>query len=253
VRRIVLASFLVLGGCLVVDAPSNHMGGDSDASAPDASLLPVPATAACASVAAVACQGYESCCDTHSVSMSDCVSAIQTSCAQHIGPLLADSRTGYDPDVAAEVLAEGQMLVAHCDPGIVAWYSSRGGLERVFQGTVAGGRTCATMANDAAAYFSCRDLMYGCIGDASSGFTCSMRRDNGLACHVDADCVDADYCEGLSPGSNPVFGLPGRCQRRLAPGSSCTTASACMSYVCDTNGTHQCVAATRQAAYCGFH
>jgi hypothetical protein len=184
--------------------------------------------------------------------MAMCVSAFTDSCNHALGPVLLDARTGYSETVAAQVIAEGQALVAACDMGIVAWYSSRAGLQRVMQGTVAGGDVCTTHADDAAAYFSCMNLAQGCIG-SSGNFHCTMRLATGMSCHVDADCVEADYCQGATPGSNPIFGFPGTCQPREATGLPCTTNSACMTYLCDTMGTHQCADLSAGTAYCGLH
>lgn len=247
-----LALALAAPGCLLVEPPSGHMGGAaSDAGPPDSGLAPVSATAACGEIAMVACEGYETCCDSHSISMNDCITALQSACDRQLGPIFRDPKAGYDPEIAAEVVAEGRALVATCDLGVVPWYHARSGLQRVLQGTVAPSQQCATSADDAAAYFSCMDFSNGCIGDASSGFYCAARRATGFACHTDLDCVEADYCEG-APGSNPIFGLPGRCQPRLAVGTACTIDAACATYLCDTRTTHQCAAVTQQTAYCGL-
>jgi hypothetical protein len=254
VKHFVFASIaLALPGCLLVTPPSGHMSGDAGMPGNDANLAPVSATAACGEIATVACTGYENCChDGHTVTMNDCITYLQTSCDSRLGAVFRDARTGYDPDIAAEVLAEGRALVAACDPGIIAWYNSRNGLQRAMQGTVGPSLLCASHGDDTPAFFSCSDFTTGCIGDNAAGYYCSQRRTTGLQCHSDQDCIADDYCEGM-PGSNPILGLPGQCQRRRANGMSCTTDGACDSYLCDTMTAHACVAVTATNAYCGLH
>lgn len=253
-RLAILAALaFALTGCLAVNPPSAHMGGAaSDAGPGDAGLARIAVGSFCPQMAQVACTGYESCCPSHSIDMMACVSALTDVCNHGLGPILLDARTGYSETVAAQVIAEGQALVATCDPGIVAWYSSRAGLQRVMQGTIAGGDSCTTRADDGAAYFSCMNLEQGCIGSGTS-FHCTARVPTGMTCHTDADCVEGDYCQGAVAGSNPILGLPGHCALREAIGHACTTDSACETYLCDTTTAHQCAALNSMNAYCGFH
>ena len=251
-RALSLSLGLALSGCLLVTPPSGHMGS-TDGGA-DANLQPVTASAACGEIAIVACTGYENCChDGHTVTMNDCITALQTSCDSRLGPVFRDPKTGFSPVVAAEVLAEGRALANACDPGIIAWYNSRSGLQRAMQGTIPAGQLCAMRGDDAAAYFACRDFENGCIGDNSAGYYCSARHGDDLACHSDPDCVADDYCEGGAPGGNPILGFPGHCRPRLATGAPCTVDGACASFLCDTATTHLCVDVTSASAYCGLH
>jgi len=245
----------VLPGCLALNAPSAHMtgsadgGGIDDGSTGDAGLTPVSATDFCTRIAEVACSGYLSCCDTHMGDMPSCVTSLSMRCSSELGPVLTDARAGYDPNVAAQVIAEGQMLVGSCRVEIVNWYNSRTGLQRVFQGTFPGGAMCSMSASDLAAYFSCHDLMQGCIGSGSN-FHCTARLQTGMPCFVGPDCVDGDYCMGGAP----LIGIAGHCAQRENNGSTCMADGDCMSYLCNTTVTpHRCALLDRQSAYCGFH
>lgn len=254
--RLALCSSLTalsLSGCLAVNPPSAHMGGTgSDGGVGDGGLAGIPVGSFCPEIARIACAGYETCCPSPTIDTPMCESLFTDTCNRGLGPILLDAKAGYSETVAAQVAAEGQALIASCDIGIVAWYNSRAGLQRVFQGTIAGGDVCATRADDAAAYFSCMNLVQGCIGSAGN-FHCTARLATGMTCHADPDCVEGDYCQGSAPGSNPIFGLPGHCAPREANGAPCTANGACMTYLCDTMGTHQCVALDQPRAYCGLH
>jgi hypothetical protein len=241
VSRMVLALVLAvaLPGCLLVNPPSAHMQGGG--------LTPVPATQFCAEMARVACTGYLSCCDTATLDMPTCVSSIQSNCAMGFGPIIIDPRTGYSETVAAEVLAEGEALVADCSIDIVAWYSARMGLQRVLQGTVPGGGVCSMSASDVPAYFSCSDLDQGCIGSGMN-FACRDRLATGMPCFVAPDCVETDYCMGGAP----ILGFPGRCAPREAIGAPCGADGDCSTYLCTPMAPRTCAALDQQSAYCGL-
>jgi hypothetical protein len=252
---VALAALFGASGCLLVTPPNGHMGGGDGAVANDSGLAPVSATAACGEIALVACQGYIECCDTATATMNQCVTALQTSCDSSLGPIFRAPEAGYDPAIAAEVLAEGRSYFAggRCGTELVAWYHSRMGLQRALRGTISAGMQCALMGNSAAASVSCNDITYGCIGDDAAGYYCSARHAMGLTCHSDADCVAEDYCEGFTPGSTPPFGLGGHCQPRRPIGAACTDDTACSTYLCDTMTTHVCTALNQHNAYCGLH
>ncbi len=253
-KRVLVPAALaaLVPGCLLVNPPSAHMGG-GDAGAPvdAATLQPIPIEEFCLRVAQAACTAYEDCCTLDPlVPLADCVNAVSSSCSDDIYPIVRDPVTGYDPMVAAQVIAEGRAIAANdCSTDIVNWYSSRRGLLRVMQGTIGDGMSCDVGTNVVAKYFSCRNPAFGCIAQAGGAFNCLERRPTGQPCFTEQDCVEADYCEG----GLPLIGVPGMCALRRPVGATCTTHGDCSTRLCDTTPTpHVCVATSQGAAYCGF-
>lgn len=247
---VVLALVVALPGCLLVNPPSARMGGDAGAA--DASALtPIPLDELCLRVAQASCGAYEDCCTVEPrVALADCVNAVSASCSQDLYPIVRDPVAGYDPRIAAEVIAEGRAIAANdCSTDIIAWYSSRSGLLRVMQGTVGDGMSCNVGENPLAKYFSCRNPAFGCIAQAGGTFNCLERRPAGQPCFTEQDCVEADFCQG----GFPLIGVPGTCALRLDVGETCNESADCATRACDTQAMpHVCVALTQDTAYCGF-
>lgn len=247
-RALVLVALAItVPGCLLVNPPSGRMGGDAGSSA----LTPIPIDELCLRVAQAACGAYEDCCTLEPrVAVADCVNAVSASCGRDVYPIVRDPVAGYDPMVAAEVIAEGRAIAANdCSTDIIAWYSSRNGLLRVMQGTIGDGMSCDVGDNALAKYFSCTNPAFGCIAQSGGTFNCLARRQTGQPCFTEQDCVETDFCQGGAP----LIGFPGTCAVRLGVGETCTADPDCATRYCDQQVTpHVCGALTQDIAYCGF-
>ncbi|MFO0685943.1 MAG: hypothetical protein U0234_28040 [Sandaracinus sp.] len=248
-RRVLvsLAFAAALSGCLLVNPPSGRMnGGDGGAA-----LAPIPIDELCLRVAQAACGAYQDCCTIEPrVALADCVNAVSASCSRDVYPIVRDPVAGYDPIVAAEVIAEGRAIAARdCSTDIIAWYNSRNGLLRVMQGTVGDGMSCDVGDNPLAKYFSCTNPEFGCIAQTGGTFNCLARRPAGQPCFTEQDCVEADFCQG----GFPLVGVPGTCALRLGVGETCNADGDCETRACNTQVTpHVCLDLTQDIAYCGF-
>jgi hypothetical protein len=231
-----LAALALLGGCFVVNDPSDHQ-----------ELSAVSADDFCAEFAAVVCDAHQRCCSTADPDREACVTNWSAICAAGVGSLAADPRTGYDGTVAAEVLAEGETLSASCSVDVVPWFESRMGFQRVLSGTVAGGDECTPRnALDIPAYFSCTELDQACVQVAAGRSICADLLGQGDPCHRHFDCAEGLYCEGGGTFTE------GNCEPRLPEGEPCTANEACASQVCDTAGTMTCVVPDPDVVYCAL-
>ncbi|UJR82499.1 hypothetical protein [Sandaracinus amylolyticus] len=220
---------IVLGGCSVVNATSDHRD-------------PIPSSEFCSVFAEVACRGLVECCPSAAgVDFEACLGPAAAQCAQDFGTLAADPRTGYDADAAARVAAEGNALVDTCSLALSDWILQRTGFQSVLAGTVPGGERCdAPTIDDVAPIFSCERDDQSCVYDGTA-WECSARRAQGERCLLTWDCQDGLYCAG-------VFGT-GTCEPRQADGSLCVNDEACSSLVCRTG---RCVPRTVEDVYCGM-
>jgi hypothetical protein len=226
----VVWSALASTGCTLVNAPGEHRA-------------PISAADFCGPYARVACEAHYDCCPASrqiTLSFDECVDAISRECAMGFGPLAIDPRTGYSPEAAARIVAEGRSYVATCDVGIRDWYTEREGFQSVLEGSVAGGEPCGTPSlSDFAPIFSCERRDQACVQGTGSEFECLARRGVGERCLLYWDCEPAMYCAG-------IFGF-GTCQPRLALGAVCGNDVDCQSLVC-VAGT--CQARTVEEIYC---
>jgi hypothetical protein len=230
---LVIAGLALLPGCFLVNDPGDHQ------------TKQVPADEFCGEFADVVCDAHLRCCSTATVAREQCVSNWTSICANQVGSLSLDPRTGYDPALAAEVLAEGRALTAECSVEVSAWFESRSGFQRVLAGTVAGGGEC-TPKNllDFPAYFSCIERDQACVQVASNRSICAELRPEGDPCHAASDCAEGLWCDGGGPLTE------GACAPTLAEGEPCTGNQQCESLVCDTDATGRCVIPEPDVIYC---
>lgn len=236
----------MLGSCVLVNAPSNH---EAHSISPDDF---------CTRLAEVICDGITHCCDNPSFVMMNhdrgmCVGRIQTVCTNgnpNVSQLVHDRRTGYDPALGGDVIAEARYRASVCDVSVAAWTHEREGFLRVFPGTVAPGNMCLmgdpTSAANAAAFLSCNDPGYACVIESATHGACNQRVGAMRPCITDFDCTTGLYC---APGAvlarstcAPLLPTGGACSHNLADQPTW-----CASGVC-TSG--QCVAATLSSVYC---
>lgn len=231
------ASSLLLGACSIVNDAGDHQ-----------QLEPVPVEELCADFSVLACDAYLGCCDAATVTPEDCRSRWASGCADLVGELATDPRTGYDARAAAEVLAELQAFGETCSLEVLVWRDSRSGLQRVLSGTVPGGGDCTpSNALDRAAYFSCDDLDQACFPQAGvDTYTCADRSEIGGSCslYVPYACAEGLRCDGATVLT------PGLCAARLEDGQPCGSNQSCVSLYCDTETTGLCVTPTAEAVYC---
>jgi hypothetical protein len=230
---------------VLIDAPGNQESH------------PVGADDFCTRLAEVICDGIVHCCDQPAVvamysNHGMCISQVQTACTSgnpNVSQLVHDSRTGYDPAIAGDVIAEARWRVSQCDTSISTWIYERTGFLRMFTGTIAGGAQCwsgdITAGIAPGVFLSCNDPNDSCQLATVHRATCAARVGNGQACIDDLDCADGSYC---APGTVLQASM---CAPRLA-GGSCNHdlsdhGSWCQSGVCAMG---QCVPATRTTVYC---
>lgn len=225
-RASVLAIALLLCACSLVNDPSAHQSGPE----------PVQATEFCHELAELFCFAQPHCCSTApeptEEELTACVESASADCAANgLSSLLVDSRTGYDPMIAGQVLAEGRALVDACSTDILAWYTERSGFQRALTGTVAGGGACTPMDRpigefDTAALFSCEGESRACVFVSDSTWSCLDRQPEGGECILYWDCEDGMRCE-----PRPL--QRGLCRPRLEDGMPCSSSVDCQSLFCD--------------------
>ncbi len=233
VRPCFAAALALLSACSLVNDPADHQA-----------LSPVPVEEICTEFATVVCEAHLACCSTATVAFQDCYSSWLSGCTNQIGSLAIDPRTGYDPRVAAEVLAEGRAFADACDTGVMAWIEARSGFSRVLTGTVGGGGDCSPLT-DLASHFSCMDLQQACLAAGFNGAACQDRHPVGDDCAGNYDCAEGLYCKGDG------FLVAGMCAERLAENQPCEDNSSCQSLVCDGD-TKLCVIPTVDSVYCAL-
>jgi hypothetical protein len=246
------AAWLALSGCSIVNDPAQHMGGMADGGV-DATVPRVEGSALCTRLITLQCEQYVRCCSSAPMDFDvpGCIESLLPPCRDGIGAYLADERTGYDPEIAAEALAEGEALSAACSLDIARWVATREGLFRSFAGTVPAAGDCTpTSATDVATFVSCDRLDYACTPALGDRFLCAPRVGAGASCFLDNDCVEGLACIR----SVPLDPATGRCGDRLAAGAVCRQSTDCESYYCHVPtglmvGT--CAAATQDNVYCG--
>ncbi len=244
-RALPVIAIVALGasGCVLVNDPSQHVGGTE----------PIPPSELCSRLVTLQCEQYVRCCGTAppDFDIDACISGYLRACEESVGPYLAYSRTGYDPILAAEAIAEGEALSSTCSLEITHWATARGGLFRAFRGTVPVGDDCTPRdAMDVASLMTCRGVENACVPMVAERFVCVRRVGRGEFCFLNGDCEDGLACMRTMP----LDPTSGRCTDRLSAGAVCRQATDCESYYCDIPtgvmvGT--CVAATQDNLYCG--
>jgi hypothetical protein len=218
-----LALGLLLAGCTLVNDPGQHQD-------------PIGENDFCEELARLSCTGLAECCPTpeaNEVSFDECVRLRESLCraAELYGPVFEDPRTGYDPVVAAQVMAEGYAFIENaCDPGIYEWRFRRQGLYRVLTGTVEGGDFCTPEGeDDPAALFSCVASDPVCRPDfTGTRWSCtSSAGTEGEPCIAFLDCAAEHYCDA------------GTCRRSKADGEPCGEGIECLSLFCNPSGRCQ--------------
>lgn len=256
IRLVASSSLLAVAlvcGCSLVNDPAQHMGGAADGGA-DAAVDRIEPSALCSRLITLQCEEYVRCCSTapDPFDTEACIHALLPGCRDGIGAYLADDRTGYDPVIAAETVAEGEALSEACSLDIARWVSTRDGLFRAFAGTVGAGAECTpTGTTDFAAIISCDRLENSCVPAAGDRYLCAPRVEIGVSCQLNNDCADGLACVRTIP----LEPTSGRCAARLDDGSPCRQATDCQSYLCHVPmgmlvGT--CFPATQDNIYCGI-
>jgi hypothetical protein len=242
-----LASFLLLGSCTLLNDPGMHMGNVRDTSAVDAARVVYDDF--CNELAAFGCEAAERCCTAVTPGPS-CVADLTESCDASLGrTLFRDRRAGYDEIAAARALEEARTLGSTCDPGLLTWYRTLA--SDILAGSRVLGAECTPEPMDGgfdvAAFYSCTGDN-ACIYGGIDRWNCLPRAGMGAGCLFGPDCQDGLYCAG-------PFGS-GTCQPRLPVGAVCSTTGdgeECQDIcVCDAVGcaTAHCVAPTSEAVYC---
>jgi len=215
------------------DAGGPRDGGGTTDAGMDAGLGPIGPVDLCDELVAMACEAKLRCCSSTMQTMEQCRIALEPGCSSALESLAVDMRTGYDPDIAREVVEEGRALAASCDTDILDWFADRDGLMRMFQGTAPAGANC-TVA-DPGSFWSCR-LPRICIPQLI-GRECRPARTETEACRGDPDCDTGLFCR------RPTIML-GSCELRHADGGSCMRNIQCQSLICDTRGSETCLPRT---------
>ncbi len=236
VVSLVFGGSLVVGGCTLVNAPSEHLSE------------PVSTAEFCDALGAEFCRGFVECCEfaPAGYDVGACVARRTSQCRTAAAELLDDPRTGYDPDVAGATLSRARAYVDACDPAFLSWYGSRDGLYAPLLGTVEAGGVCsASVMPTIAAFFACVDDDLTCRFSATN-WTCSARVPMGEACTTIFDCEEGLFCEGLD--------RLGVCRPRRADGRPCDEldengADECQSGVCFEG---VCLTPTAQELYCSL-
>lgn len=248
----------VLSACSLVNDPSAHQGGTPDAGPTDAGAPPIAAAEVCSHYARVFCEGFFRCCgvapERTDTNYMDCMMMTRTACRDSYQQYIDDPRTGYDPQTAGEVVAEGMAYVETCDPDILEWYVERSGFQRALRGTVAPGDVCTptnTMLNenfDIGALFSCEGSERACVcqgGDVDCAlgtpqWNCLTRAHDGGHCILYWDCEDGLRCDHSN------ISMP-HCAARKPVGASCSDPSECESLACYMS---QCQPRNRDNGFC---
>lgn len=182
----------------------------------------------CRELSEVLCEAYDSCCNMPTMTF-DCVGTYRTPCEQELQPIFEDPRTGYDREIASEVLAEARDYIrgrnGHpaCDLELADWYADRAGFSRFLTGTVPAGGDCSPADwTDGAAFLSCEGVAQACIAELiTMEGVCEPKHREGEPCLTYLDCRDGLGCSG------------GQCRARAAVGQPCLTETDCESLVCD--------------------
>lgn len=231
IPRVLALACALATGCTLVNAPSDHTGGE------------IELDQFCPIYADIVCRAHLDCCPTPMVSYDDCLSAVAGDCQEGLVPLATDPRTGYSPDAAARVVAQGSALAASCDLGIVDFFVRRDGLQGALAGTVEPGGACMDATGfEAPAMWSCTDLTQSCRPGAPS-WRCAPRSPAGEACFIDFDCQEGTYCDAL------VIGIMGTCRPQGATAATCTKDTQCQSLICEGGS---CLARDVTNTYCNF-
>jgi hypothetical protein len=270
-RHSILIACALLAGCTIVNDPGRHQhGGQRDAGADAGQLADAGPEAdagvdggprmvqgqdVCTELAVLYCDAYFDCCSaaaTRTETAFDmCLSDVSASCASGdgngpaIASLVADPRTGYDPQVAGEVLTEGEALVASCSLDLLRWTAERSGFQRVLTGTIARGEACTPRdvvppGADYPALFSCEGTDSACVAGGGR-WSCLARQPAGASCVLYWDCEDGHFCQGV-----PFLGAT--CQPRKANGMPCSGAIECVSLFC--SDAMMCETPTQDDVYC---
>lgn len=241
---------LLVSGCTILNDPGMHTGNQPDV--PVAADVPEAEQIAyddfCDELADFLCGSFDRCCSA-AEPPADCIAQATEGCDASFGTaLLMDSRTGYDPVRAAEVIAQGHELASTCDLRIIPW--SRTVIPRILGGIREPAAECTPRPLDGgfdfAALLSCRGDEYSCFFNGLDTWTCAMRVEEGRGCYTSYDCVDGLFCD-------PPAG--GVCRDRLAAGAPCDRMRDECAGACACDGpppcaTGHCVLPSSEAAYC---
>jgi hypothetical protein len=222
-----LFTCIVLGlgaGCSFVNDHGRHQGPDG--------VAPIRADDLCAILSHELCDARIRCCpDGVDETLEECRADSEASCRTNLQVFLEDPRTGYDPQVAGEVVARGVALAAECDPDIADWAVND--VLTVLRGTAVRGTTCRPRdADDLPALFQCRvEDNLVCRPEGSpllSDWICQGKSAEGGPCVASLHCQDGLYCNS----AGDLF-IAGTCEQRLSTGASCTSNDQCATFVCD--------------------
>jgi hypothetical protein len=222
--RVVACIVLGLGaGCSLVNDHGRHQAPDG--------VAPISADDLCTVLAHELCDARIRCCpDGVDETLEECRADSEASCRTNLQVFLDDPRTGYDPQVAGEVVARGVALAADCDPDIADWAVND--VLTVLRGTAVQGTTCRPRdADDLPALFQCRvedNLVCRPEDSPLLNWVCQGKSAEGGPCVASMHCQDGLYCDG----GGGLF-IAGTCQRRLGIGSTCTLNDQCATFVCD--------------------
>lgn len=234
VRSLALAALLAASACTLVLDADRHQ---SDA-------VPVAATEFCAELAALACGAVRDCCNQPALDVDMCIRNASIECANDLGALAIDPRTGYDPGLAGLALAEARALASTCDPAFETWRLSPLGVQRALAGTIPVGEPCDPNFLDVPNLFACEgDAVCTQMGTvANPMWVCAPSIPLDGECSLDALCEPGLRC------SAPIQLLnTGTCLPLKELGEPCGRGSECVTNVCDTT----CRDATVDEAYCG--
>jgi len=228
-RGLVVA--LLLTGCSLVNAPSDH------------AAAPVEADEFCEQLTSILCDGVIGCCGAATgFPRDDCVTRLNPFCTSTYGPLISDGRTGYDAEEAGYRLARLLQMTRECSTEIAAELSSEDGLFALLTGTVGQGGTCnPTIMErpemdvfDSPRFLSCIGTLQCSFVADTSDWRCLPPVANGAPCSASALCEPGSICVAISD-------TEARCMDRFADGAPCASSAACGSYVCgacDTAGNN---------------
>lgn len=199
-----LLVLVLLSGCSVVNDSSDHRGGVAADAGRDADAAPSPIEVAdlCSALVAVYCEARIACCPAaEGEDVDQCRAERMRACQDVYGEVAADPQTGYDPEEAARVIAEGEALAAECDTDIVEWFLTRDGLVRMLEGTIQENRTCSIFD---ATYFACdkplickvQGLGTQCLDEAKKGDACAT----DYECKFPLQCEDRECAEPIREG-----------------------------------------------------
>jgi len=224
--------------------PGGMDASGGDGGGVDAGPQPILKEQFCEELAAVFCDGEMNCC-TSARPRADCIFAAESRCTAEFAPAALDMRTGYDPDVARQVVDEGRALAAACDEeGALRWAVYR--VVDVFTGTTPGGAQCET------ALLPDPILLLSCVGTNVCRLIgsfwvrqCLPRAAMGERCYEAPDCEPGLYC---APTPEPAH-----CAPALADGEVCRTSYDCASLFCTgSDAGRQCEAVTEDGMFCSL-